>query len=53
MNMSNDSKTPPDKPIEADGKAAPFEPVLDEKLSRFLSRMDDELGKAASDITDK
>ena len=53
MSMSNDSQTPQHKPSDADDQTVPFEPILDEKLSRFLNRMDDELGTLASDDTAK
>lgn len=51
--MSNDSKTPQNKSVDVDDQTVPFEPILDEKLSRFLNRMDDELGTTASDESTK
>ena len=51
--MNNDPKAPPHKPVDVDGETVPFEPILDEKLSRFLNRMDDELGTTVPDPTTK
>ena len=51
--MSNDSQTPLHKPVDADDQTVPFEPILDEKLSRFLNRMDDELSLDVSKDTTK
>jgi|GEM_PF-5787230 len=51
--MSNDSKTPQNKPVGADDQTVPFEPILDEKLSRFLNWMEDELSSDVSKNTTK